>query len=135
MREIKFRLWDKEGQRMVYQPTIGQGSNASVISIGLDGHITMHNMFGLPDGKDTQKFYDDRFIKMQFTGLKDKNGKEIFEGDLIKHAGGESSVIFADQEWKMDFGRMGFGRDTEPLNMYSSFEMEIVGNIHDKIDQ
>ena len=63
MREIKFRAWDEYSKKMDYDPMI--------------------KVFG-------QKWYsvndhfNDSDILMQYTGLKDKNGVEIYEGDVIK---------------------------------------------------
>lgn len=61
MREIKFRAWD--GDRM-----------QNVLTLGLyEGFV------------DTNKLHSDieDFKLMQYTGLKDKNGREIYEGDII----------------------------------------------------
>jgi len=63
MREIKFRCWDKKRKIMLY-PKFGDISNLS-----WHGH----------DGKSET----DRHIFQQFTGLRDANRKEIYEGDII----------------------------------------------------
>lgn len=60
------------------------------------------------------------------TGLRDKNGKLIFEGDIVEIKGNIGRVIFVDDE-------AGFVVDTDKKYFTMSFssECEIVGNIHD----
>ncbi len=70
MREIKFRAWEKNEEMM--QPVISiDWDNRTVQMSGLDGESLWGSHF-------------DQVILMQFTGLKDKNGKEIYEGDIVK---------------------------------------------------
>jgi hypothetical protein len=61
MREIKFRAWDKSQKHMAYQ--------------------------GTPDLETLQSFihhYGDEIL-MQFTGLTDSTGRDIYEGDFVQH--------------------------------------------------
>ncbi len=64
MKEIKFRAWDKEKKRFL-----------SKFGISAHGRVTQYG---------TSISHHSEIELMQFTGLLDKNGKEIFEGDIVR---------------------------------------------------
>ena len=71
MREIKFRVWDSDFKKMRYL-----SSTHDIIEFDENGIGQYHNL---------QTGYGEWFgYLMQYTGLKDKNGKEIYEGDIVR---------------------------------------------------
>ena len=108
-REIKFRVWDKYNKKM--------------IKLGSLENISMRKTAG----------YDDDFANFevqQFTGLKDRKGVEIYEGDICK----EGNLIYEVKSgnglfelWLGDYG------DTGIWNVHN--RLEVIGNIYEKSEE
>lgn len=71
-REIKFKVWDKKNKEWVGAET--GGVMDLLYSMQYNGFFFDNDSFDIPE----------RIEVLQFTGLKDKNGKEIYEGDVVK---------------------------------------------------
>lgn len=118
MREIKFRVWD--GFALYYGDVIEW----------VDGELCFHSdLPSIREGCPVANYSD--VAVEQYTGLKDKNGKEIFEGDIIQ----TPKKIYKEcikVEWQEDCG--GFYPficrcDADYLGEYD--DVEVVGNIHE----
>lgn len=116
MREIKFRAWSIKFEEYI-EDVIHDGSSW-LEAHGYD-YVTVSEIF---DG--------DEFILEQYTGLKDKNGKEIYEGDILQGKNNKIyEVSFSDGYTKFESNSGSYGG---LLRGYiDEFEMRIIGNIHE----
>lgn len=86
MREIKFKAWDKKG-RILYP--------VSELIWTKDGKPQPHRhdiTWKYRHGEGAE----DSYVLIQYTGLKDKNGKEIYEGDIL-----QAKTAVGDETWSI----------------------------------
>jgi uncharacterized phage protein (TIGR01671 family) len=140
-REIKYRAWDRDLNAMVpvMQFTFDQWS---VTCGSLTEEICERNSF--------KNEKTDRHVLMQFTGLHDLNGKEIYEGDLVKWRpaleGDETRadalmvyrVVYVAPSWMIesDIGAWRSVSDGTPENKgggngWWENQIEVIGNIYE----
>lgn len=135
----KFRAWVKTGKRMVETDDL-LGINYEDKEI-----ITQKIYFesGLPVERDIDNYDFDEIVLMQSTGLKDKNGKEIFEGDILKVANNDSSwfeVVKYDHDKAMFISKeVNLKYEVPETTLYDLFtpylfKVEVIGNIWESRD-
>ena len=112
---FRLRAWNKEEKEMYYDVE-GQYDN------GCNGMGTMDHQCL------TDLLEDERYIVEQCTGLKDKNGRPIYEGDIISIFGGSQYEIV-----KWCEGRLGYFVEVQ-LSAGADFGPECLGNLRDVIE-
>lgn len=115
MREIKFRIWDKKVKCFFLPNLEVQQSGKNTFTFGFSSKVK----------------HPENHPLMQYTGLKDKNGKEIFEGDIVEIDEDENLT----GEVMYDKDRAGFIMyfDDAPADIHfeDSDILQIIGNIYE----
>lgn len=106
-REIKFRVWDKNNSEMIWFYELANNPIMLRDSMTASGTLNIE--------------------LMQYTGLKDKNGKEIYEGDILNYDNALFKVVFIP-------GEIGMKRiiveKAKPTYRLHKIQGEIIGNIY-----
>lgn len=119
MRDIRFRAWDKEAKKMAEFITCHTDGPETT---DLNSNIQMCEQYGEHGGG---------FILMQYTNLRDKNGKEIYEGDIIKHYMGDSLQDNPSEVRWNDDGGWNPWLEYEGDSYTRVSEPEVIGNIYE----
>ena len=130
----KFRAWDKEHNEMLYPDDVDK----IYFEITVDGIVTYDMRYILP--YDDIPPYLDTVI-MQSTGITDKNGKEIFEGDIVRAEHENFSMDEVPPEYKPYIGfikyiKTGYSIITKDtyhpcLSNIRITNIEVIGNVHE----
>ena len=121
----KYRIWDKS-----YGYYIKDSSNciAEMTMLNIAHYLCRNKISNI-----------DNLIFQQFTGLLDKNGKEIYEGDIIKSSNQKWEVVYFCGAYylknKKDSAQLShFEYDAEYCDTFRLKELKIIGNIFENPD-
>lgn len=128
-RKIKFRAWNEDDKEMYDDVFLSQripkGQKGFLKGLGLNEHIN-----------DASKSFE----LMQYTGLKDVNGTEIYEGDIVEYEGFDEKEGSWRDKWVVQFVNelsayylMPIKGNTKPdlLHEIGNDVLEVIGNIYE----
>ncbi|EAG9354573.1 hypothetical protein CW895_12295 [Listeria monocytogenes] len=133
MREIEYRAFVKKDKKVlpVTDLCFNEAEAVGVSGCG-DANCTLC--------VDWYSFDD--IVLMQYTGLKDKNGKKIFEGDIVAFSEDDFHVFNSQVEYFLEDGYPAFDIKVpstyyfdsnvfSEVSMSGLYEIEVIGNIHE----
>lgn len=128
MREIKFRAWDKNDKRIFIDPQMIDFYNKKIGYMQYQTEYMPDTSYSIPVGFEEFEYSE----LMEWTGLYDKNGEDIYEGDIIFESFGEKyyKVIFENGSFKAEF-KGDFEEYSFDLIDVVAQGCEVVGNIYE----
>lgn len=125
MKIPKFKVWDKH---------IGKMFSVGIIDYTIHSVYIKQPFFEWYSERDF-----DRVELLQFTGVKDKTGKEVYEGDIVRFYDDydeeyKATVVFIDGLGAYGVEWDGFQSTFNNINEYYSKDFEVIGNIYEDKD-
>lgn len=127
-REIKFRAWHKTEKRM----DLVSFWDFVVGGLGFTGEETLsEEALEAQEEVPIRRALTDECELMQFTGLRDKNGQDIYEGDITKDSTGGCLIGWNDQLASFCLRRNGWAFDHFFGEAVDPSDVEVIGNIYE----